>query len=348
MKLNKKGLNAVLLGAVSAGLLVACGDGGGSDGGAVSTVTYTGLTSQAAIDEASAPVIAESVVSTDTSGIPTFVGVSGGADDVSTVDNLKSIADVAKKLATTTPSPAADTVAGAVASDSFTIQGCQGTATFSGTYDDYYEDIDWDPIVYNLSVSFNNYVDDVYGDGYYCGDVIFNGTMAITSVYYDGPIDQYPEVSGMDVALGDLSVTEIATGLNQAFNGALVLRTDTITGGSSISMTADFRDTDGLVYRAENYTLTSDVYDNLTSISGRLYNPAYGYIDLTTTTPFGYGYYCYDPYTYELVPDTGVLRIDGANNGYIVIDANTGACDTYTLTWSADGTSTVAVTKNWY
>lgn len=330
MKLNKKGVNAVLFGAVAASslLLVACGGGGG--GGSSSTVNYTGVTTAAVIaDEASATNIADSVISTASSD-PTaalIVGVEA-AGDVTPVEQLRGIADMAKRLAIAPEET--QTLAGASFSGE-SLPACSGSATASGTYDDYTGDF------YSMTVTFTNYVMDIWDDGTECSTEKLNGRMSVTFSY-----DDYQLINGMTITLTDYSVTDLTTGQNYAFNGSMAMTMDNFTYESSFSMTMNFRGTDGVVYRAENYTVQFDSYDNMISISGRLYDPEYGYVDLSTAPQFGYSG-CYYGY-----PSSGVLRIDGANNGYIEIDANTGNCDTYALTWSADGTNPVAVIQNWY
>lgn len=343
MKLNKKGANALFFGAVAASslLLVACGGGGGGDDGGSSSLTYTGITTAATVDSTSAPVLADSVISTsstDASSVTSFVGVSGAAGGASAVERLKGIVDMAKSLAA---APAVESLAGAQVSDSRTVQGCTGSATGSISYDDIYLDSYDLPIFYSMSMSFNNYVADVYGDGTTCGTETLNGSMSIT-VSYDGPVDSAPEMNGMTITLSNLSVTE--GGLNQVFDGSLGMSLNTATGESTFTMTANFRDTDGLVYRAQNYTVNFDSLDRVTSISGRLYHPSHGYVDIATTTDLSYTGYCTS--IYGPVPDTGVVTLSG--NGTVTLDAAGDGCDTYQVSWvTGDGSASGSSLEYW-
>lgn len=345
MNMKQKRLNALFFGAVAASslLLVACGGGGGGDGGGSTSVTYTGVTTAASVDSASAPVLSDTVISTssmDAASLTSFVGVSGDARGVSAVERLKGIVDMAKSLAAA--APAAESLAGAQVSGSETIQGCYGSsATFSGSIDDFYKDVYGLPIIYSMSISFDNYVEDIYGDGSTCGTETFNGSMSVT-VSYDGPVTDTPELNGMTITLSNLSVSE--GGLSQAFDGTLGMSLNTTTRESTFTMTANFRDIDGLVYRAQNYTVNFDDLDHVTSISGRLYDPLYGYIDIVTTTDLSYVGGCGS--VYGPIPDAGAISLSGYGN--ITLDANTGDCATYLVSWtSGDGSSTGSSLENW-
>jgi hypothetical protein len=108
-------------------------------------------------------------------------------------------------------------------------------------------------------------------------------------------------------------------------------------------MTASFRDIDEQVYRGEGYTIDYDSLGRVTGISGRLFNPTYGYVDISTPLAFSYDYSC----NYYATPVSGVLRLDGVNGGYIELDAAGDGCDTYSLTWSEDGIVTQTDIVNW-
>jgi len=342
MKLGDLGFRGVLFAAVTAPLLLLAGCGGGGGGG-TSSVTYTGVTTPATIgDDASAAALADSVVSTaslDTSAIPTLVGIGGTSNNLSTVDNLNHIVDLAKGLVAVTP---AENLAGAAETGSGTVQGCNGSsATLSGTVDNVYTDINGLPIIYNLSITFRNYVADIYGDGSVCDSTRINGSMSFT-VTYDGPVYSMPQMDSMTFTFTNMAVTDLASGLGQTLHGSFGMSMNTATGESSFTMTANLKDTDGLVYKAENYTVTFDNSNRVTGISGRLYNPTYGYVDIVTTTALSYGAWCY--VMGSPVPDTGVVTLTG--DGSVTMDANTGSCATYQVSWT-NGTSTGSALVNW-
>ncbi len=349
MIVTTKGRKALLFGGVAASslLLAACGGGGGDE----PSVTYTGVTTAAVIDETTAPVLADqaisSVASDPTGGTTSFVGVQATASGPAPIDQLKGFVDTVKRLSADI-TPGADSLAGVKVTQSFEMDGCTGSMTMSGTVDDTYWDASGAPIFYSFSISFSNYSDEVYDfptDTYYCDpdSEILNGSISAT-VTYDGPVDSTPQMDGMTITINSLSMTT-AMGQSQAFSGSVAESINTATGESTVTMTVNFRNVDGQVYRMEDYTVLSDSLDNVISVSGTLYDPVYGYIDLSTPTVFSYAGGCYDAYYYP-IPSSGVLRIDGANGGYITIDANTSNCSTYTLIWS-DGTTTLSSTKYW-
>lgn len=168
--------------------------------------------------------------------------------------------------------------------------------------------------------------------------------MSVT-VSYDGTYASTPAMNGINFTLSNFSVTE--GGLNQAFNGSFGITWDYVTFESSSTLNADFKDTDGLVYRAQDYAVNFDISNRVTGISGRLYNPLYGYAEITTTTPFGYDGNCTVGPDFVQVPSSGVMRLDGSNGGYIELDAAGAGCDTFTMTWSANGSNPVATTEYW-
>lgn len=350
MAVTIKGRKALVFGAVAVSslLLVACGDGGDGDGG-TSSVTYTGVTTAAVINETSVQELSDAAISSvssdPTGGTLGFVGVQATASGPSPVDQLKGLVDTVKQLSGDI-TPEADSLAGVQVSDSLTEESCGGSVTFSGSFDDTYVDAYYEPIIYSMSISFSNYSAELYdyNTGYYCDTETLNGSLSMT-VTYDGPVDSSPEMDGMTITINDLSMTDTATGQGQAFSGTLAMSMNTSTGESSLTMTVNFRDIDGQVYRMENYTVQYDSLDNAISVSGRLYDPVYGYIDLSTPTLFSYAGGCTDA-DFNPVPSSGVLQIDGANGGYITIDAVGNDCSTYTLTWS-DGTTTLSSIKYW-
>jgi hypothetical protein len=220
------------------------------------------------------------------------------------------------------------------------LPACSGSASAVVNYSDTAMDWYGNPIINSISVTFKNFVADISweADGSECSPAAINGSVNGTVSY-----DSMPEMNGMAFSFNNLTVTE--GGLSQAFNGSINMSWDNSTRDSSFSMTADFKDSDGQVYRAQGFTITySGSYPyGVTSISGRLYDPSYGYVDLTTPQQFTYDYACAS----ATIPVSGVLRLDGANGGFIELDAAGDGCDTYSLTWSEDGIVTQTDIVNW-
>jgi hypothetical protein len=83
-----------------------------------------------------------------------------------------------------------------------------------------------------------------------------------------------------------------------------------VVSGSSATLTMDMlmRDnTEQKVYKVEDYSMSLTEVGNEIEfeISGKFYDPVYGYISVSTTEPFVFGYYDY-------YPSEGVLEVTGA------------------------------------
>jgi len=336
MKWNQTKYGTLVLGAFAATslLLSACGGGGGGGGGDT-TVQYTGKTDPATVNSTSAPKLsgtAISTASTDTS-VPTFkLGASGSGS--APVAQLKKIADMAKKMAAN--ATASGTLTGAQTSQSQTITGCSGSATGTISYDDTAVDYYGSNIIYSMSITYANFVDiiDPNTNPQTCDTVTFNGTVAILVGYDSNYI-----LNSLTISFTNLSMTE--GGNTAAYNGSYGLTWDNTTGTSYFSMNVDFQDVDGLVYRVQNYRVDFDDLGRITSISGRLYDPLYGYVDIATTTPFSYLGTCTNG-----APDTGVMTLTG--DGTITVDVGiTGDCATYQVSWVASDSSTGSTVVYW-
>jgi len=102
------------------------------------------------------------------------------------------------------------------------------------------------------------------------------------------------------------------------------------TGSCNVS--SDFTGTDGLIYRVSNFTITADINGDF-AISGRLYHPDYGYIDITTSTNISFG-----TCTSTSIPDTGIVQFTGTNSATVtytctnITTSITGGATT-TATW---------------
>jgi len=288
------------------------------------------------VDSTSAPKLSGTAISTASASDnapPVFTGVAatGGG---STVKQLKKIVGMARNLAAT--ASASGTLVGAQQTVSQSIAACSGSATGSLSYDDTAVDYYGYAIIYSMSITYTNFVADLGVDG--CDTTTYNGTVSIGVTY-----DSLPDINGMTLTFTNLSVAY--GGMTEAYNGSYGMTWDNTTGDSTFTMSVDFKDTDGLVYRVQNYTVNFDASGNVTSISGRLYDPLYGYVDIATTTTFSYTGLCYDAYYYP-VPDMGVMTLTG--DGTITLDANTGDCATYQLSWiSGDGSMSGSQLVNW-
>lgn len=337
----RKGL---VLGAVAASslLLAACGDSGSSgDGGGVSAspVTYTGVTTAAAVDsEAAAVKFSAMAVSGNlpsSSGLLTGVS-TGSAGGAPFVERLRSLADMVMGQ-DYTPLASVTLAAGATASN--VEQGCSGTASGTITYDDIDNSGTFNEVDRLLSASstYSNFKPR-NNDGS-CSSLTFNGTDAITFLY-ENPLDQ-TMLTGIAMSTPALASTD-ATGATETMTGSLTI--SMLSSGFSFTLSADYRDASGAVYRAKDYKIEISYLYGVTSVDGILCDPAEGCIEIVTTPVFSYDNTC-------SYPISGVLTIYGYDldaasrtSGYITVDAgaDAGGCDSFQVCWN-DGVTSACV-----
>lgn len=100
---------------------------------------------------------------------------------------------------------------------------------------------------------------------------------------------------------------------------------------TSCSTSSDFTGSDGRSYRLENFDISGSEFSGY-SVSGRVYDPEYGYIDISTTTPITFN--CSNGF-----PGTGVIEFsDGTNAGNIAFND----CFSYSVTFNGS-----TVTYSW-
>jgi len=300
-------------------LLVGCGGGGGG-GGVDSSVTYTGLTTPAAIVDTNAKTLAEGVIGGSSAGI-----AFGVVSDEQEVQSNPTILDVARILSNSVtqldisiPSP---TLPGAIVSESGSESCLDGG-----------------------SISFSLSIDDVTGD--------FNGTFNfINCAEGDTTMNGSTDVSGT-INLFSL-VIEV---MNFTFNPMTVVsgtESYTMTGsvgtsvsGNSVTITMDNvrlrNNNTQMVEWIENLTIS--MIDNFSflemTITGRYYHPEHGYIDIVTNTAFQIN-------VADQWPNFGQMTITGASGSKarLTVDSNT----QYTLEVDADGDDIyeTVTTENW-
>lgn len=289
--------------AITSFLVVGCSDSGGETTPA--TVTYTGLATPATITGASAVIIADSaftVALTDSS-------------------RMEGIGNTVKRLVVL------DTVADNASGVALDLPACSGSANATVIKDPVLVDWAGAPILYSMSVTFNDYVEDLGGG--ICSTVAYKGEMTL-EVGYDGPLAAAPEMNSLAFTFAKLFITE--GNVKDGFNGTFVDAWDTLTDLSTFTFNMDYSETDGHTYRMENFVISFDTAYNATGISGRLYDPGHGYVDIVTTTPFSYAGLCragVAPADWA-VPDLGAMTLTG--NVEFGFDANTADCLTYAVT----------------
>ncbi len=239
---------------------------GGNDGGGESAVVYTGVATQAAVTDANAAALATTAYQGGNSGGPlTLVGVAADPDGAGggTVRALalSRVLEDAVRAARLRPGSAPQVAVGAVESVSGQLDpgDCGGTASFSGTADD---------VTGELHATFT----------------------------FSGWCNEGTTVSGRVTALGQIDLTtEELVELEFSFvvltvsDGADTFRgsgTIVLSFGASESMTIDmdFAAGDGATYRVSDLQLavSPTAGGESVTITGRVYHPEHGYVDVTT------------------------------------------------------------------
>ena len=301
-------------------LLFACSpDGGSTTGG----VTYTGVVTPAKITAANADTLASSAANGSSGGkaVAGFRTVSNGSVSIQALDLTNAILD--HSLAPKRPSVAI----GAVQTINQTFNGFDlggsGTIVYTGQQDSVTG-------YGTLTVVFNQ-----FNDG--AGTTI-NGSETVTV-----------DASGVSITFTRLTVQD-ATGTVSIGGNIKLTETLGADGFTVVSdvLTMNFaaQDTNGNQIKLENFRIAS-TYDSIgsqltESISGRFYDSAQGYIDITTTTPL-----VYSPAGVVNPSSGGPIIAVGANNTKVrltPIDANNVLVEADT---TGDGNYDYSVQKAW-
>jgi hypothetical protein len=299
------------------------GDGGGGGGGG--GITYTGITSQATID--------------DTNAVDLSVGPYQGCDTgmafgtfgaVQTAEHNQIGASRVLKLAQTSAeailqvdvnAPPGVVVSGAVVTESDTIPGdCGGNASYTIEVDDVTGE-------FSGTMNFNDYSSE---------GITLSGRTSFSGKF-DVDTENFLRIS---LSLHTVSVT---------------LDSDSFTTSGSISFnfqaspstaTIDIRIRDnstGKVYWANDYTITIVEESGYVEVemSGRYYDPDYGYVDFHTDTPFRID-------DGDEWPSAGVLTVEGEGGTKAQLTALSST--TYRVDADTDGDGTYdwdSDVRNW-
>lgn len=303
-----------------------CGGGGGGGGGAaVSGITYTGITTQASVNMTNGVDIAERAYNGGEIG--SDLGGLGAVQELKTgrpryIEIVKAVKEAVIQVDVQAPPEAVGM--GAIVSESDTIPGsCGGTASYS---------IQVNTITgeFSGSMNFNNY----------CSE----GTTVSGSAQFSGAVNPAAteEKTHFSLTFSSLTATSGADSITLA--GSI-----SCTFTSSTSFTADIEgyEQDNIsekVYWVNNYVLTCTVYSDYIQfeVSGRFYNPDYGYVELSTPTPFRI-------YSGNDAPSQGVMIVSGQNNTKARLTANSDAA-TFVVDVDANGDDTYEWTSgnvNW-
>ena len=269
--------------------VVGCGGGGGgsSSGGGTSGLTYSGVTTQAEVDESNAEEIAGGAFATGLIG-DGMVGLSVDQPaETYHIRNFRSV-NVPVVLSDSLNQVDFDAAASvgiqaATQSTSDTIAGdCGGTMSYSISYDDQQG-------TFSGSFTFSNYC---YGATTMNGAAEFDGQIDVNTQEFIEATFTFDNLSGGDLTLdGEIDIDFSATPNVITFNAY----------GQDPNSSA--------VFWIRDYRITIDEFANYVEIEmvGTFYHPDFGYVTLTT------------PETLVLHdgdewPESGTLIVTGAQN----------------------------------
>ena len=269
--------------------VVGCGGGGGgsSSGGGTSGLTYSGVTTQAEVDESNAEEIAGGAFATGLIG-DGMVGLSVDQPaETYHIRNFRSV-NVPVVLSDSLNQVDFDAAASvgiqaATQSTSDTIAGdCGGTMSYSISYDDQQG-------TFSGSFTFSNYC---YGATTMNGAAEFDGQIDVNTQEFIEATFTFDNLSGGDLTLdGEIDIDFSATPNVITFNAY----------GQDPNSSA--------VFWIRDYRITIDEFANYVEIEmvGTFYHPDFGYVTLTTPVPL----VLYDGDDW---PESGTLIVTGANN----------------------------------
>lgn len=253
---------------LTAFLVYGCGGGGGG-GGTPAGVSYTGLTSQATINETNAVDLAEGAY---TGGeIGGALGNFGAVQETGTgrpryLQITQAIEEVIRRVDVHAPPGVVE--AGAIVSESGVIDGTCGTSPGNASY--------------------TVQMDDVTGE--------FSGTMNFNSLCSEGIVISGATSFSGTIRLSDEELLQFRLSFS-SLSGTMDGDSFTLEGSidynyspqDTITMEMFLRDNGtGKVYRVNNYVMTMSEglgYVQF-AVSGRFYDPDYGYVDISTYAPF--------------------------------------------------------------
>lgn len=316
--------------------LASCG-GGGGDGGAPPGISYTGLTTPAAVTQSNAARLAGGAYQGRTTG-----NVLGGIMASAQANEMNSPATRPDTLALSetlrnavakidvTALPKAD-LGAAVKTETITEQGsCGGGFSGSATYDDVTRNIS------SGAITFNNYCEEGVT---LSGRITFSGKMNLGT--------QSPAIEKLDISFISLSGKSGADAFT-ASGSIAIDATVLLQVRTTINMVSR-DDTTGKVFKMENFQLLGSVTPGVwvdISMTGRFYGPDDGYVDLTTPTtmPFRFainaGVVAETPMQGELV----VTGDKGAKARLVVVDTTDYNIDVDT---DGDGTYENQIPGKW-
>ena len=275
------------------------GSSGGEGGDLTGEALYTGITSQAVITGENAVQIVMGAFygGTTNSGISApFAAVEGGGLEGGTMQSMdvRSLILPAEKTALFISGLSGRSVPsafGAVVTEQINERGdCGGSMTGTITIDDETGNV-------SGNLTYNNYCISLFGsDG-----ITYHGTMDVT-----GNFDAYTEKLSLRCSIRNLTTSCMGRSMTSSGSINMTISEDAITA----DMDTYSRDnTTRKTYRWNDYTISiwfGYEYE-VATVSGRYYDPDYGWVDLYTEEPLSL-------YYYDVFISSGIIVVEGAAN----------------------------------
>ncbi len=266
--------------------MTGCGGGGGSS--PVQTSNYTGTTSKATVTTSNAKALSEDAFSGGQLALSTNVLAKavGGSNHETLIplyvsEVIKNCISAGLHASKSTGKSVASTT-----SDSGTIPGYSGSASYSINADTSTGSI-------SGSVTFSNFKPDATSAGI-SGHVSFTGNINVTT----------GDISSLSMAFSGISASDGST--NYSMNGTVAISASGLNETLTISMTLYSSATQKKMW-IKNYSYQYNGSSNTLTCSGTYYDPAYGYVVMSTIIPL---------YISDIsgTPTSGQLLFTGENN----------------------------------
>ncbi|MBI1821275.1 MAG: hypothetical protein HY036_00395 [Nitrospirae bacterium] len=307
-------------------LLIVYGCGGGGSSGGSPALSYTGITTQTPITSGNGTVVtSQAYKQGSTGGNLTGIAMQGGGVDpgIQPKSLVLSQIFIDSFNQVKIPSPS-NLLTGAVVSKTDRVTGsCGGTLDRSMSIDDQTGN-------FTGSATYTNYCSKT---GTKAGTV--SGTVNISGSYDFNS----SRITTLKLSFSSLTVTSGSVSATVSGDFTVNLQS------TPVAITFNFliqNDADKKVYWVQNGTITIATGNGYVDVTmgGRVYLPDYGYVDISTPTPFRV-------MTNDSYPSSGVLILTGSNNSKARLTALNNTTYQVDLDPAGTGTYVSGQTQNW-
>ena len=291
--------------------LSACG-GGGDSGPGYPDLSYSGIQTEAVIDQDNADEFTEASLagSSSSTNVPLFGGVTVEEQSATRVPEPKSLNSLSVLIANSVMNQMDSGSAELITGVTERINGsCGGSATLTGNDTG---------SSFTGSMTFSNFCEpDGLG-----GTFTMHGKIDFAAEYTG--TSESPDISYMSMNIVYLKFiyNDGTTSWSEELSGAVAVNFDALGEPEGFVITINFK-FNGKIYKIQNLQLD----ETTGNIAATLYHPDHGYVDVTTSSPFSYDYvteqFC-----------GGTLAITGSNGagGDSVVEFTADAtCSTYDI-----------------